>query len=106
MNRIAFVLRVKPDRIEEYKRQHEAVWPEMLDALRRAGWQNYSLFIQPDGTLFGYFETEGSFEDALAGMATEPVNERWQALMAPFFDGTGRAADRMMSQLEEVFHLP
>lgn len=106
MNRVGFVLKVKPHLIEEYTRHHEAVWPEMQDALRRTGWHNYSLFVRADGTLFGYFETEGSFEDALAGMAAEPVNERWQALMAPYFEGIGLAADQMMVELDEVFHLP
>jgi L-rhamnose mutarotase len=38
MKRIGFVLKVKQDRIEAYKRQHEQVWPEMLQALREAGW--------------------------------------------------------------------
>ena len=106
MNRVAFVLNVKPQLIEEYKRHHDSVWPEMLEALRRSGWHNYSLFLRPDGMLFGYFETEGSFAEALASMADEPVNDCWQSLMAPFFEGTGGAADRMMVELEEVFHLP
>jgi L-rhamnose mutarotase len=105
VNRFAFVLRVKPDLVDEYKRRHAAVWPEMLDALRRAGWHNYSLFLRDDGTLFGYGETPGRLADAIAAMATEPVNERWQAEMAGFFDGAGRPADQMMEELEEVFHL-
>jgi len=42
MKRICFVLQVKPDRLEEYKRRHRAVWPEMLNALRETGWTNYS----------------------------------------------------------------
>ena len=77
----------------------------MLDALRRTGWHNYSLFLRDDGTLFGYFETPGTFEQALRGMAGQPVNDRWQQLMAPYFEGAGAAADTMMEQLEEVFHL-
>jgi L-rhamnose mutarotase len=105
MNRIGFVLKVRPDLLDDYKRHHQAVWPEMLDALRRNGWHNYTLFLRPDGTLFGYFETEGSLEEAVAGMAAEPVNERWQALMAPYFTGSGRPADQMMEALEAVFHL-
>ena len=79
--------------------------PEMLDALRRHGWHNYSLFMLPDGTLFGYFESPLSFEAALAGMATEEVNERWQSVMQPFFEGVGAPADEMMVELVEVFHL-
>ena len=106
LNRIGFVLKVRPHLIDEYKRHHRSVWPEMLDALRRHGWHNYSLFLQTDGTLFGYFETAGSLDDALSGMASEEVNERWQRLMAPYFEGVGLAADQMMLELEEVFHLP
>jgi L-rhamnose mutarotase len=105
MNRVGFVLRVKPELLEEYKRHHRSVWPEMLAALRRTGWRNYSLFLRPDGTLFGYFETPGTLQDALEGMSAEPVNDRWQALMAPYFEGAGGPADLMMVELEEVFHL-
>ena len=57
MKRVGFILKVKQDKIEEYKRHHEQVWPEMLEALRAAGWHNYSLFMAEDGLLFGYFET-------------------------------------------------
>ena len=53
MNRIGFVLKVRPDLLQEYKRHHQAVWPEMLDALRRSGWHNSPLVLRPDGTLFG-----------------------------------------------------
>jgi L-rhamnose mutarotase len=105
MNRVGFVLKIKAELIEEYKRHHEAVWPEMLDALRRNGWHNYSLFLRRDGTLFGYFETPVTFQDALASMSAESVNDRWQALMAPYFEGLDLHADQMMEELEEVFHL-
>ncbi|MGH8937590.1 MAG: L-rhamnose mutarotase [Acidimicrobiia bacterium] len=105
MKRIGFVLKVREELIDEYKRQHEAVWPEMLDALRRHGWHNYSLFMRPDGSLFGYFESPGTFDEARAGMASEEVNHRWQELMAPYFEGVGLPADQMMQVLEEVFHL-
>ena len=97
---------MKEDKIEEYKEHHKAVWPEMLDALRRTGWYNYSLFMREDGLLFGYFETPESFEAALAGMAQEEINAKWQDFMAPYFDALGGThADESMLQLEEVFHL-
>ncbi|MGH8928631.1 MAG: L-rhamnose mutarotase [Acidimicrobiia bacterium] len=105
MTRVGFVLKVKEELIEEYKRRHKAVWPEMLDALTRTGWRNYTLFLRGDGTLFGYFETPGSFAAALDGMAAEDVNDRWQREMAAFFHGTGGLADTMMEELVEVFHL-
>lgn len=104
MQRVAFVLQVRADRIEEYKRRHQQVWPEMLQALRETGWHNYSLFLRPDGLLFGYLETP-DFERARAGMAAREVNERWQQEMAPYFEALGGHADEAMMPLEEVFHL-
>ncbi len=105
MTRVGFLLKVKQDRIEEYKQHHVEVWPEMKAALRRTGWHNYSLFMRPDGLLFGYFETPDSFTAALAGMSQEAINDKWQDFMAPYFEGTGGHADEMMVELEEVFHL-
>jgi L-rhamnose mutarotase len=106
VKRIAFLLKVREEKIDEYVKHHEAVWPDMLDALRRTGWQNYSLFMREDGLLFGYFETPESFQSALDGMAREEVNARWQEFMAPYFEGLGGAnADESMIELKEVFHL-
>lgn len=106
MKRVGFVLKVKQDMITEYKAHHQAVWPEMLEALRRNGWRNYSLFLGSDGLLFGYVETENGLGAATAGMAHEEVNTRWQAFMAPYFEHIGGLhADQAMLELEEVFHL-
>ena len=84
MQRIYFVLRVKPERLEEHKERHRSVWPEMLTALRETGWGNYSLFLREDGLLVGYLETE-DFGRARSGMARREVNERWQKEMGDFF---------------------
>jgi len=106
MKRVGFLLKVRPDKLEEYKAHHKQVWPEMLDALRRTGWHNYSLFVRDDGLLFGYFETPDSFQSALAGMAKEQINAKWQAFMAPYFENlSGAHADESMLGLQEVFHL-
>jgi len=71
---------------EEYKEHHRHVWPEVLDALKRNGWHNYTLFLRPDGMLFGYFEAPESFEACLAGVAKEPANLKWQEFMKPYFE--------------------
>ncbi len=106
MKRVAFLLKVKEDKTAEYKEHHKRVWPETLDALRRTGWHNYSLFMRDDGLLFGYFETSDSFQAALDGMSREDINAKWQDFMAPYFEGVaGAHADQMMAELEEVFHL-
>lgn len=104
MQRVCFVLRVKPEHLDEYRRRHGAVWPEMRAALSEAGWSNYSLFLRDDGLLVGYLETE-DFERARAAMAATEVNARWQAEMAPFFELHGDAPDSAMKPLPEIFHL-
>jgi len=105
MTRVCFLLKVRADKIDEYRRRHQQVWPEMLDALRATGWHNYSLFLRPDGLLIGYLETP-NFEQARARMRDHPVNARWQAEMAPFFESLEHgAADASMAPLNEVFHL-
>ena len=106
MKRVGFLLKVKPDKIEEYKRHHQNVWPEMLAALRDAGWGNYSLFLAEDGLLFGYFETPVDLATASAAMAATDVNTRWQEFMAPFFGAPDSARpDQALVELQEVFHL-
>ena len=106
MKRVAFLLKVRKEKIAEYEEHHKRVWPEMLDALHRHGWANYSLFMKEDGTLFGYFETPHDFQTALDGMAAEEVNQKWQDFMSPYFESPdGGHADKMMIELKEVFHL-
>jgi len=105
VHRTGFRLQVRPELLDEYRAHHVAVWPEMLEALRRCGWGNYSLYLDDDGTLFGYVETSGSFAAAVAAMQVEPVNERWQALMARYFVTGATPADQQMRPLDEVFHL-
>ncbi|MGA8030030.1 MAG: L-rhamnose mutarotase [Bryobacteraceae bacterium] len=105
MERVCFVLQVRPERLEEYKKRHRAVWPEMQQALRETGWKNYSLFLRPDGLLVGYLEAE-DFERAREEMAKREVNERWQREMSSFFiQPSGDLPDRALLRLEEVFHL-
>jgi L-rhamnose mutarotase len=99
MERVCFQLHVRPERMVEYRERHRAVWPEMLAALRKAGWGNYSLYLRGDGLLIGYLETE-DFQAAKRAMEETDVNARWQAEMAPFF-----SEELAFERLEEVFHL-
>jgi len=106
MKRVGFQLKVRPDKMTEYIRHHENVWPEMLQALRETGWHNYSLFIREDGLLFGYFETEHSLAEAQKKMAALEINTRWQEFMAPYFESPNQSRpDEMFLELNEVFHL-
>ena len=99
--RRGFVLRVKPDRIDEYLEAHRNVWPELLEALRAAGIRNYTIF-RAGNEMFGYFESDdlARAEDYLAA---QDVSTRWQDAMADLLDE--RVPDEGPSPLEEVFRL-
>jgi L-rhamnose mutarotase len=99
--RSAFVLRVRPDKLDEYVAAHRDVWPEMLDALRGAGIRNYTIF-RNGNEMFGYFEAD-DLEAAGAYMAEQEVNARWQDAMAELLDE--RVPDAGPPALEEVFRL-
>jgi L-rhamnose mutarotase len=105
MQRVCFILQIRPDRLSEYRERHQAVWPEMLDALKECGWKNYSLFLHPEGQVIGYLETE-DFEKARECMAMLPINLKWQREMAPFFYAPpGVTPDQIMKPLPELFHI-
>jgi L-rhamnose mutarotase len=102
--RACFTLQVRPDRLAEYRERHAAVWPEMLRALRDAGWRDYQLFLREDGLLVGVVETD-DLAAAQAAMDVTGVSSRWEADMAPFFDLPGGHDGRDKHELELVFDL-
>jgi L-rhamnose mutarotase len=105
MTRYCFTLHVRPDLLAEYRARHAAVWPDMLRALREAGWRNYSIFARPDGLLIGYVEAD-DLAAAQQAMAATEVNARWQAEMSRYFTGLdGRPPDEGFLLLEEIFNL-
>jgi L-rhamnose mutarotase len=105
MERVCFLLKVRPERLEEYKARHREVWTEMQQALSETGWGNYSLFLREDGLLVGYLETP-DFSQAMDRMAERDINAKWQASMATFFEGLDdKRPDQGMYRLEEIFHL-
>ena len=99
--RSAFVLRVRPEKLDAYLDAHRAVWPELLDALRNAGIRNYTIF-RNGNEMFGYFESD-DLERAASYLASQEVNARWQDAMAELLEE--RVADAGPPPLEEIFRL-
>jgi L-rhamnose mutarotase len=103
MPRYCLLGHVNPDRLDEYREAHREVWPELLQALRDAGWRNYSLFLREDGLLIGYAEAD-DLALAQQNVARTEVNSRWQAAMAALFQSE-RAPDEAWELIPEVFNL-
>ena len=85
MHKVCFQRRIRRECIEEYRKRHAAVRPDMLSALREAAWNNYTLFLGEDGLLVGYFETE-DLPSALSALESTDANRQWMAEMADYFE--------------------
>ncbi|KRF42966.1 L-rhamnose mutarotase [Paenibacillus sp. Soil787] len=106
MKRHGWVIKVKKDKIAEYKALHAAVWPEVLNKLRECHVQNYSIFFR-DGLLFSYLEYTGQdFEEDMANMAADPKTQAWWKLTDPCQEPLDSAAEgEWWASMEEVFHI-
>ncbi|MCL2735934.1 MAG: L-rhamnose mutarotase [Propionibacteriaceae bacterium] len=103
LTRYCLLGHVDPVHLDLYKQRHAAVWPALLEALRDAGWHNYSLFLRDDGLLIGYVEAV-DLDEAQARVAATEVNTRWQAEMSALFASEG-APDEAWERLDLVFNL-
>jgi L-rhamnose mutarotase len=105
MQRIASVIRLRPEKEDEYRALHEAVWPSVLATLRAANVTNYSIFLR-DGLLFSYLEYTGDdYAADMARVAADPETQRWWALTDPCQQPLDTAAEgERWVPTEEVFH--
>ena len=90
---------------QAYDESHQAVWPDMLDLLKRSGISEYSIFRR-DTMLVLAMTIEDSFDAVWDRVEADPINTRWQAAMKPFFAELGdmRAGERF-PMMREVFYL-
>lgn len=107
MKRMGWVIRIRPEKIAEYKELHAHAWPEVLAQITASNIRNYTIFLrEPENLLFGMFEYHGDDFDAdMAKMAEDPVTQRWWALTDPCqepFDSC--QPDEQWAPMEEVFH--
>ena len=91
--------------LAQYIKDHEAVWPEMQQALVECGWHNYSLFFRADGFAIGYYETEHeTHQQACDAMGKQEVNTKWQNAMKRY-TASGVRPDEAMQELTHYFYL-
>ena len=105
MKRYGSVIQVVPEKLEEYKRLHAAVWPGVLEMIRKCNIRNYSIYYK-DGYLFGYYEYVGNdYAADMAKMAADPETQRWWNLTDPCQQPLEtRAPGEWWANMEEVFH--
>ena len=111
MKRYGSIIGVRAEKLEEYKKLHAAVWPEVLRMIKRCNIKNYSIFLRrmPDGNyyLFSYFEYVGSdFKADMKKMADDPATQRWWKETDPCQQPLRETAAKkqIWTPMEEVFH--
>ncbi len=105
MQRYGMVIKVKPEKFQEYKQLHAQVWPDVLKMIKESNIRNYSIYHK-DGYLFSYFEYVGNdFECDMAKMAADPTTQKWWDVCKPCQEPLEpKAEGEWWASMEEVFH--
>lgn len=109
VQRFGQIIKLKPEKYEEYKRLHADTWKEVLARIYEANIRNYSIYHH-DGFLFAYFEYSGdNFEADMAKIASDPKTHEWWALTDPcqeslILGAIGSKAGPWWLRMEELFH--
>lgn len=106
MKRYGMVIRVKPEKLEEYKKLHAHPWEGVLKTIKECHIQNYSIFYH-EGYLFSYFEYTGdNYEEDMKKMAADPITQEWWSVCKPCQEPLpSRREGEWWAEMEEVFHL-
>lgn len=103
MQRLAFRMKLHPGQEEEYRRRHDAIWPELVALLKETGISDYSIYLDKESLhLFGVLEIkDASIMDALP---EHPVMQKWWEYMKDIMDCNPDNSP-ISIPLEQVFHL-
>lgn len=104
MQKYAFRMQLHPGMQAEYRRRHDAIWPELVDLLKAAGIRDYSIHLDPEtGALFGVMWRED--DHRMDDLPNHPVMRKWWAHMADIMETQPDGAP-VAVPLAPMFHLP
>jgi L-rhamnose mutarotase len=105
MKRYGSIIKIKPDKLEEYKKLHKNIWPGVAKTITECNIKNYSIFYK-DGYLFSYFEYTGKdYDSDMKKMADDPVTQKWWDICKPMQEPLEtRKEGEWWAEMEEVFH--
>lgn len=107
MQRMAFMIRLNPEKMAEYKDLHANAWPGILKQISASHIRNYSIFLrEPENLLVGIYEYHGDdYEADMARMGEDPETQKWWALTDPCQTPLDSARPgEWWAPMEEVFH--
>lgn len=103
MEKIAFVMQLKPGFEAEYKKRHDEIWPELSTELKAAGVSDYSIFLHPE-TLQLFAVLKRSGDHSMDRLPSTAIVKRWWSFMADIMD-THPDHSPIEIPLTNVFHL-
>jgi L-rhamnose mutarotase len=105
MKRYGSLIKIKPKKLEEYKKIHADIWPDVARMITKCNIKNYSIYHK-DGFLFSYFEYIGEdFKSDMAKMAAYPITQKWWDICMPMQEPLEtRKEVEWWAEMEEVFH--
>jgi L-rhamnose mutarotase len=99
----AFKMHLKPGFAEEYRKRHDAIWPELQQLLKQSGIHDYTIFLDEDThTLFAVQQQSGT--GSSQDLGANPIVQRWWAYMADIMD-TNPDNSPVSTPLTEMFHM-
>ena len=105
MKRYGMIIGIEPEKIEEYKKLHAAVWPDVLKMIKECNIRNYSIYLK-DNMLFSYFEYIGDdFKGDIEKMAADSTTQKWWDVCKPCQEPLEtRVEGEWWAEMTEVFH--
>ncbi len=104
MKRFAFKMYLKPGCEEEYRSRHEAIWPQLVEQIKKAGVGNYSIYWDKEtNALYSYQECEGEVTSQ-DNTQVDAVTQRWWDMNADIME-VNPDHSPVTVELEEMFHL-
>ncbi len=106
MKRYGSVIKVKKEKLDEYKKLHADAWPDVLKKISEVNITNYSIYFG-GGYLFSYYEYTGTdYQADMQKMADDPVTQEWWKLTDPCQEKVEFAGPNdWWTIMEEVFHV-
>jgi L-rhamnose mutarotase len=100
---VAFRMTLHAGQAAEYKRRHDAIWPELVGALTAAGVLDYRIYLDPETSLLFAVLTR-RLDHEMDALAELPVMKRWWAMMADIMQAAP-SHQPVSVALTEVFRL-
>jgi L-rhamnose mutarotase len=103
MERLCFTFEIYPGQEAEYKRRHDEIWPELVEAIQTSGFRNYSLFRR-DQQIVAYVECDPDVATAFEALSAYEANDRWSEWFKDVIVSLTDADGKLIT-LDEVWHL-